>query len=78
MKYLLSTMKTAEISTVVAKSTIRTEWFLKRWNIFRIAVKTVHPLTGNCSIDVIIFLCGSLYPRMTRISRLNYSGYKRN
>jgi hypothetical protein len=50
MKYLLSTMKATKIFTVVAKFTLRTEWFLKRWNIFRIAVKTFHPPNSSLFI----------------------------
>jgi hypothetical protein len=46
MKYLLAAMKATKISTVVAKSAIRTEWCLKCWNIFRIAVETFHPSTN--------------------------------
>jgi hypothetical protein len=53
LHYLLLTMKATKFSTVVAKSTIRTERFLKRRHIFRITVKTLHP--PNRSIDVIIF-----------------------
>jgi len=35
-------MKTTKFSTVVAKSTLWTSWFLKCWWKFRVTVKTFH------------------------------------
>jgi len=49
MHFFLATMKATKISMVVAKSAFRTERFLKRWSIFRIAVKTFHPTKGDLS-----------------------------
>jgi hypothetical protein len=42
---LLATVRTTEISTIVTKSTIRTNWSLECWNKFRVAIKTFQ--TGN-------------------------------
>jgi hypothetical protein len=35
-------MKATELSTKVTKSTIRTNWTVKRWIIFQIAGKAFH------------------------------------